>query len=95
MSLSNNAPVPRCYWEVIYSPYPFVVFCRKIEEVFMSTASGDYICHCGKIFNDTFSVDEESICPACQNKESTANSQIEFNFLKPPTMEEIETIPYS
>ncbi len=70
-----------------------MVFYSKTREIFM-TVSGTYVCNCGKHFHDTFSDDEESICPECKGETATAPSQAEFDFLKPQTLEEIEGIPY-
>jgi hypothetical protein len=70
-----------------------VVFYNKREEVFMAV-SGMYICDCGKHFHDTFSDDEDVSCPDCRGIEPEA-PEVEFDVLKPPTMEEIAPIPFT
>jgi CRISPR/Cas system-associated protein Cas10 (large subunit of type III CRISPR-Cas system) len=60
-------------------------------------ASGTYSCTvCNRHFEGTFSIDEESICPACQPaREPKRNDPSStFDMLKPPSMEEIEGISY-
>lgn len=60
----------------------------------MEVANGTYLCDCGRRFYGTFSNDEESVCPECTGEESET-IQLEFDVLKPPTLEEIAPIPYT
>lgn len=56
--------------------------------------SGTYLCDCGKRFEGTFSDDEESLCPSCQDKTPEPAPEA-FDFIKPLTLEEIASIPYT
>ena len=60
----------------------------------MEVANGTYLCDCGRHFYGTFGSDEESVCPECTSEESET-IQPGFDVLKPPTLEEIASIPYT
>lgn len=59
------------------------------------TISGTYLCQCKTRFQGTFDEDEESICPACQDKlPKPLSIQATSDFIESKSLEEIATIPY-